>query len=152
MTLRAQLGFDEEVTPQQQQIPVVRVCWDELFAFLRRLFRPIAVKAWTALGNLDAETGTEYKKVFEATVLDGFVGKLQEISLYSSRPDTTLWQLTIVEEVQFSDKKIYSSLTLPYNGLPVYTNQKVTLKAKTDGTATDIAGSLTGELQYLGGK
>ncbi|MBA7562323.1 hypothetical protein ES708_03975 [subsurface metagenome] len=141
-----------ERATEQQPLPVVRVCWDELFDFLRKLFHPKAAKAWTALGNLDAETATDYKKVFEAIVPDGFEGSLNEISLYSSRPDTTLWALVIVEEVQFSDKRIYVSLTLPYGGMTIRTNQKVLLMAKTDGTATDIAGSLSGQLHYLGGK
>lgn len=142
---------DQEEAPPQQPLTIVRVCWDELFAFLRLLFKPKAVKAWTALGNLDTETVTEYKTVFEATVPNGFEGILNEIALYSSRANTTLWQLTIVEEVQFTDKRVYASLSLPYRGLKVLTNQKITLKAKTDGTATDIAGSLAGQLQYIGG-
>lgn len=140
----------EEETPEQP-LPLVRVCWDELFKFLRKLFKPRAARAWTALGDLPAETSTEYKKVFEAVVPPSFEGSLNEISLYSSRPDTTLWELVIVEEVQFTGKRIYSSLTLPYGGLTIRTEQKVILKAKTDGVATDIAGSLTGQLLYLEG-
>ena len=144
-------GLVNQEEPQQQPLPITRVCWDELFTFLRLLFKPKAVKAWTALGNLDAETVTEYKTVFEAIVPNGFEGILNEIALYSSRANTTLWQLTIVEEIQFTDKRVYASLSLPYRGLKILTNQKITLKAKTDGTATDIAGSLAGQLQYLGG-
>ncbi|GAI62321.1 unnamed protein product [marine sediment metagenome] len=139
----------EEETPEQP-LPLVRVCWDELFDFLRKLFKPKASKAWTAFGNLDAETSTNYKKVFEAIVPDSFEGRLNEISLYSSRPDTTQWVLTIVEEVQFVDKRIYQSLTLPYGGMSIATLQKITVGAKTDGTATNIAATLTGELTYLG--
>lgn len=136
---------------EQQPLPIVRVCWDELFDFLRRLFRPKAEKAWTAVGNLDSETSQEYKVVLVGLVPDGFTGLLQEISMYSSRPDTTLWELVIVDNTQFTGKKIYSSLTLPYNSLNVRTGQKVVLKARTDGTATNLAGSLTGKLQFLEG-
>lgn len=143
------LGIRGEAPPQQP-LPVVRVCWDELFEFLRNLFKPRAARAWSALGNLDAETSTNYKKVFEAIVPDSFEGKLNEISLYSSRPDTTYWILTIVEEVQFVDKRIYQSLTLSYGGMSIATLQKITVGAKTDGTATNIAATLTGELVYLG--
>lgn len=139
-----------ESETEQQPLPIVRVCWDELFDFLRKLFKPKASKAWTALGNLDAETATNYKKVFEVVVPSGFEGKLNEISLYSSRADTTLWGLTIIEEVQFVDKRIYQSLTLSYGGMSIATLQKITVWAKTDGTATDIAATLTGELVYLG--
>ena len=112
--------------------------------------KPGAQKAWTVLGNLDASTVTGYTTVFEAIVPSDFEGKLEEISLFSSRPDTTQWALAIVEQVQFADKKIYGSLTLHYAGLTVLTNQKILLVAKTDGTATDIAGSLSGQLHYLG--
>lgn len=144
------LGTSENETPPEQPLPIVRVCWDELFAFLRQMFRPKATKAWTALGNLPAETSTEYKIVFETKVPSGFEGVLNEISLFSSRADTTQWELVIVEAVQFTDKKIYTSLTLPYGGITIHTDQKIVLKAKTDGTATDIAGSLSGQLRYLG--
>jgi len=139
----------EPKTPEQP-LPIVRVCWDELFDFLRRLFKPKASKAWTAFGNLDASVVTNYTKVFEAIVPDGFEGRLNEISLYSSRADDTQWVLVIVEEAQFSDKRIYQSLTLSYGGMSIATLQKIVVLAKTDGTATDIAATLTGELIYLG--
>jgi len=142
----------KEPPAPEQPLPVFRVCWDELFKFLRDLFKPKAAKAWTALGNLDASVVTKYTKVFEAVVPADFEGSLNEISLYSSRPDTTLWVLVIVEEVQFSDRRIYASLTLPYGGITIHTEQKIVLLAKTDGVATDIAGSLSGQLRYLGGK
>ncbi len=139
----------EPETPEQP-LPIVRVCWDELFDFLRKLFKPRASKAWTAFGNLDASVVTNYTKVFEAIVPDGFEGRLNEISLYSSRADTTQWALVIVEQPQFSDKRIYQSLTLTYGGMSIATLQKIVVVAKTDGTATDIAATLTGELIYLG--
>jgi len=141
----------QEEKPPEQDLPILRVCWDDLFDFLRKLLKPRTVRAWTALGNLDASVVTDYAKVMEATVPSDFEGSLNEISLYSSRPDTTLWTLVIVEEVQFTGKRIYSSLTLAYGGTVIRTNQKIVLFAKTDGSATDLAGSLTGQLQYLGG-
>ena len=107
---------------------------------------------WTKLGNLDAETSTFYKVVFSAEVPPDFKGELQEISLFSNRPEATDWRLKVVEEVLFEDKKIYSSLTLPYNNRVIHTFQKVIVWAKTDGVATNIAASLTGELIYLGDK
>ena len=134
-----------------QHVPVVKVCWDELFSFLQRLFRPRASKPWTELGNLDASVATKYTKVFEAIVPDSFEGKLIEISLHSSRPDTTQWSLVMVEEIQFADRKTYTDLTLPYGGMSFASLQKIVLLAKTDGVATDIAGVLTGELVYLAG-
>jgi len=137
---------------EQQPLPVVRVCWDELFDFLRKLFKPRAARAWTALGNLDAETSTNYKEVLKVEVEADFEGLLQDISLYSSRADTTEWALQIAGQEQFKDKKIYVTLTLNYGGQLIRTGQQVILWAKTDGTATNIAASLSGQLQYLAAK
>lgn len=144
------LGTKDEET-QQQPIPIVRVCWDELFAFLSNLFKPKAVRAWTALNNLDAETGTNYKEVLKVKVPADFEGSLDCISLYSSRADTTDWQLEISGQQQFTDKKIYVTLSLDYGGLVIHTDQEIIVRAKTDGTATDIAAALSGQLRYLGG-
>jgi len=141
-----------EEIPEQQPIPLVRVCWDELFNFLRKLFRPKAARAWTELGNLSAETSTNYKAVFTAKVPAGFEGGLQDISLYSSRADTTDWKLMIAGQEQFADKKIFVTLTLNYGDMTIHTEQEIIVWAKTDGTATNIAAALTGELRYLEGK
>jgi len=149
MTLQKLL--EEEKEPPQQPLPIIRLCWDPLFTFLRNLVKRKPTKAWTALGNLHAETSTDYKAVFEAVVPDGFEGLLQDISLYSSQGDVTQWELTIVEQVQFVDKRTYVALTLNYAGMVIRAEQKVTLKAKTDGVATNIVASLTGELRYLAG-
>lgn len=105
---------------------------------------------WTELGNLDAEVSTFYKKILEAEVPSDFKGELLEISFYSSRPDISQWRLKIGEEVQFTDKKIYTALTLPYGNKTIHTLQKILVWVKTDGVATDLAASLTGELIYLG--
>lgn len=114
------------------------------------VIKPRRGQTWTELGNLDASVVTDYTKVFEAIIPAGSEGLLNEISLYSSIPDTTQWMLIIAEKVQFENKRIYQSLTLPYNSLAIYAMQKITLMAKTAGVATDIAGSLTGQLYYVG--
>lgn len=151
MSIRSALGLAEPGVDEepQQDLPIIRLCWDPLFAFLRTLVKRKPTKAWTALGNLHAETSTDYKKVFEAVVPDDFEGLLQDISLYSSRGDATQWELKIVEEVQFTDKRTYVALTLNYAGMVIRAESKVVVRAKTDGTATNIAASLGGELRYL---
>ncbi|GAI67771.1 unnamed protein product [marine sediment metagenome] len=140
----------ERETEPEQPLPTVRVCWDELFDFLQKLFKPKAARAWTVLENLDAETSTNYKKVFETQVEAGFEGVLDMISLYSENPDSTQWYLEIAGQVQFADKKTFAALTLSYSGLTIHTEQKIKLMVKTDGTATNIAGALSGQLRYLG--
>ncbi|MBA7696833.1 hypothetical protein ES703_105485 [subsurface metagenome] len=128
----------------------MRVCWDELFKFLRDLFHPKRARAWTILENLDAETSTSYKKVFETQVEAGFEGVLDMITLYSDKPDSTQWYLEIAGQEQFTDKKSLVALTLSYGGLTIHTEQKVKLMVKTNGTATKISGALSGQLRYLG--
>ena len=155
MTLRSALGLAEPGTEQepQQGLPILRLCWDPLFSFFIRFFKPLRPrKPIVILENLPAETGTNYKTVFSWEIEAGFEGILNEICLYSSRPDTTQWILTISDQEQFKDKRIYQSLTLPWKELPIIAGQKVLLQAKTDGTATDIAGCLVGELRFLTGK
>jgi len=147
MTMMKKLG---EQPPPQQDLPLVRICWDELFAFLRSLFRPKRIRPKTILENLAAETTTSFKTVFLWEVPEGFEGGLEEISMYSSRPATTRWLLLISEQEQFNDKTIHTTLTLPYGDVTIHTGQKVILRARTtDGVATDIDGSLTGEERYL---
>jgi len=141
--------LSERETEPEQPLPVVRVCWDELFRFLGNLFKSKRAKAWTAFGNLDAETSTNYKEVLKVDVEVDFEGLLQDISLYSSRADTTQWALQIAGQEQFKDKKTYVALTLNYGGLVIHTGQQIILRAKTDGTATNIAATLSGQLQYL---
>ncbi|MBA7553160.1 hypothetical protein ES705_45747 [subsurface metagenome] len=57
----------------------------------------------------------------------------------------------IAGQEQFAGKKIFVTLTLNYGGLTIHTEQEIILWAKTDGAATNIAASLTGELRYLEG-
>lgn len=136
----------------EQQLPIVRVCWDELFDFLQKLFHPKAAKAWTVLHHLEAETTTNYKAVFEATVESGFEGVLDMITLYSDRGATTQWYLEIAGQEQFTDKLAFVALTLSYSGLTIHTEQKIKLMVKTDGVATNITGGLSGQLRFLGKK
>ena len=142
--------LSEKGTEPQQAAPIVRVCWDELFKFLQDLFHPKAAKAWSVVENLDAETSTNYKKLFETIVEAGFEGSLDMITLYSDRPDATQWFLAIAGQEQFTDKKAHVALTLSYGGLTIHTRQKITLMVKTDGVATKICGALSGQLRYLG--
>ena len=141
--------LSERETEPEQPLPIVRVCWDDLFKFLQDLFHPKAAKAWSILENLDAETATSYKKVFETEVEAGFEGVLDMITLYSDRGDVTQWQLEIAGQQQFTNKKSFVALTLSYGGLTIHTGQTIKLMVKTDGVATKINGGLSGQLRYL---
>ena len=141
--------LSQRETEPEQPLPLFRVCWDELFKFLRDLFHPKAAKAWTILESLDAETSTNYKQVFKTQVEAGFEGVLDMITLYSDRPTATQWYLEIAGQAQFSNKKAHAALTLSYGGLTIHTEQEIKLMVKTDGVATNISGGLSGQLRYL---
>jgi len=152
MSLRSALGLEEPAVNQEPQpgLPILSLCWDPLFAFLSRFFKPKVSKAWTVLHYLEAETSTNYKLVFETKVEAGFEGILDMITLYSDRPSATQWRLEIVSQEQFVDKKTFVALTLSYNGLTIRAEQDIKLMVKTDGVATNISGGLSGQLRYLG--
>ncbi len=152
MSLRSSLGLAEPETLEETQpgLPILSLCWDPLFAFLNRLFKPKAAKAWTVLNHLEAETSTNYKLVFAAQVEAGFEGSLDMITLYSDRPAATQWRLEIAGQEQFTDKKTFVALTLSYSGLTIHTEQQIKLMVKTDGVATNITGGLSGQLRFLG--
>ena len=152
MSLRSALGLAEEDTGLETQpgLPILSLCWDPLFAFLTRFFKPKVAKAWTVLNHLEGEISTSYKLVFSTKVEAGFEGILDMITLYSDRPDATQWRLEIVGQEQFVDKKTFVALTLSYNGLTIRAEQDIKLMVKTDGVATNICGGLSGQLRYLG--
>ena len=153
MSLRSALGLAEPGTEEETQpgLPILSLCWDPLFNFLIRFFKPLRpMKAWTALHYLEAETSTNYKLVFETEVEAGFEGILDMITLYSDRPAATQWRLEIVGLEQFKDKKTFVALTLSYNGLTIRAGQVIKLMVKTDGVATNITGGLSGQLRFLG--
>ena len=104
------------------------------------------------LGNLEAETSQGYKVLLSWEIPEDFEGILNEISLYTSRGSTSQWFITIADQALIKNKKIHTSLTLPWKELPLITGTKVVVSAKTtDGVATDFDACLTGELRYLAG-
>ena len=140
-------GREGESPPQDA--PIYRLCWDELFNFIKKVLATKPMRVWAILGNIDASVVTEYTVVFTTTIPEGFQGLLEHISLYSSRGDATQWQLETPAGEQFTDKKIYAAHTFSFEGVPIRTLQKITVRAKTDGVATNIAASLTGKLFYI---
>ena len=74
----SQLGNDRP--PQQDTIPMVRVCWDELMIFLRDLFKPRTARPYA---NLSRETITkqEYVKVVQWVIADSCKGELEGVTL-----------------------------------------------------------------------
>jgi len=153
MSLFSDLGLAEPAVNQETQpgLPILSLCWDPLFAFFIRFFKPLRPrKPVVILKNLEAETTTNYKKLLSWEVQPDYEGILNEISLYSSRFATSQWFITIADQELFKDKKIHTTLTLPWKELSLASGTKVVVQVKTtDGTATDFDACLTGELRYL---
>ncbi len=144
--------LDQE-TPPQQPVPITRVCWDELFAFLIRFLKPLRPrKPVVVMNSLEAETATEYKLLVSWVIPADYEGILNEISLYTSSGDKGVFFVQVADQELLKDQKILPKvLTLPWKELPLLAGIKVIVAVKTsDGTATDFAATITGELRYLG--
>lgn len=154
MSLLSELGLaetDQEET--QQPLPIIRLCWDPLFAFLIRFLKPLRPRRPAVVMNsLEAETTTDYKLLVSWLIPADYEGILNEISLYTSLGDKGLFHVRVADQELFTDKKILpGTLTLPWKELPLIAGVKVLVQVKTtDATATDFNGTITGELRYLG--
>ncbi|MBA7545184.1 hypothetical protein ES705_37548 [subsurface metagenome] len=143
--LLEELGLDGDKPDPQQEIPIVRICWDDLFAFLRKLLKPRTAKPVTKLYN-QSITSTKMIKAIEWIIPDSVQGELAEISLYSDRFPTTRFEVMIAKEKQLTDQQIETVLSLPYRDLPIMSLQEVKISARTtDGVATQINISLIGK-------
>jgi len=139
-----------ELDPQQT-IGIYDVCWDELFAELRKYARPLGVrKPVSPLGNLVASVVTNYALLKEWEVSQGAEGILWEISLFTSRSATSKFKLVFADEIKFEDSIIHSgSLTIPYKGLSVASKSKVQIFAKTtDAVATNFDAIIIAEERF----
>ncbi|MBA7507441.1 hypothetical protein ES706_06160 [subsurface metagenome] len=154
MSLRSELGLtetDQEET--QQPLPIIRLCWDPLFSFLIRFFKPLRPrKPVVAINSLEAETTTNYKLLVSWEIPADYEGILNEISLYTSSGAKGLFFVRVADQDILKDQKILPGvLTLPWKELPLLAGIKIIVAVKTsDGTATDFAATITGELRYLG--
>ncbi|GAJ01479.1 unnamed protein product, partial [marine sediment metagenome] len=66
MSLRSALGLAEPGTDQETQpgLPILSLCWDPLFSFFIRFFKPLRPrKPVVVINNLEAETTTNYKEL-----------------------------------------------------------------------------------------
>jgi len=154
MSIRATLGLVEEETDQETQpgLTIISLCWDPLFAFLIRFFKPLRPrKPVVVINNLEAETTTNYKQLVSWEIPADYEGILNEISLYTSRGSTSHFFVQVADQELLKDQKIHSkTLTLPWKELPLIAGTKVFVHVKTtDGIATDFDACITGELRYL---
>lgn len=151
MTMRSLL--DQEEPQEQQQLPVISLCWDPLFAFLSRFLKPLrSRKPVVVMNSLEAETTTNYKLLVSWVIPADYEGILNEISLYTSLGAKGVFFVQVADQELLKDQKIPPGvITLPWKELPLIAGIKIIVAVKTsDGTATDFAATITGELRYLG--
>ena len=154
MSLRSILGLAEPETGEETQpgLPILSLCWDPLFAFFIRFFKPLRPrKPVVVINTFEGETTTNYKKLVSWEIPADYEGILNEISLYTSLGDKGLFHVIIADQDIIKDVKIPpKTLTLPWKELPINSTAKIIILVKTtDGTATDFAATITGELRYL---
>ncbi len=147
-------GLGDNKPPEQQKIPIVRVCWDELFNFLTNLFKPKAARPYANINRVTTDK-TEYVKVVEWVVPAGFKGELEGVTFNCpvvADYDNTQWKLVIVDDVKFKDKYIGTALTLGFGGCEIHTLQKVSLFGKSvGGISVKMDGAIYGREIFLEG-
>lgn len=155
MSLRSALGLAEPGVDEepQQGLPILRLCWDPLFNFFIRFFKPLRPrKPVVVINTLEAETTTNYKQLVSWEIPVDYEGILNEISLYTSQGAKGVFFVQVADQELLKEQKIHArTLTLPWKELPLIAGTKVVVSVKTtDGTATDFDATITGELRYLG--
>jgi hypothetical protein len=102
----------------------------------------------TPVARLNRYTGSDqtYQEVVKWTVSTGKKGSLKEISMYSDNFEKTFWKLTIAGKVQFEDKVIPATLTLPFPDNELSEGDTVLIECKSaDGTLITVDGSISGK-------
>lgn len=100
---------------------------------------PVAI-----VGRL-ATSAAVYSTVVTWTVSAGNEGDLHEISMVTNNFSVTQFRLTISGAVQFTDRIIQTSLSLPWRINRLAAAAIVLLEAQSDGvTAVVVDGSITG--------
>lgn len=147
-------GLGDNEPKEQQKIPIVRVCWDELFHFLTNLFKPKAARPYANINRVTTDK-TEYVKVVEWVVPAGFKGELEGVTFNCpvvADYDNTLWKLVIVDDVKFEDEYIGTALTLGFGGCEIHTLQKISLFGKSvGGISVKMDGAIYGREILLEG-
>jgi len=101
-------------------------------------------------GLLSASTVTKYTQVLKYTTPPGFLARVKELSLYSSRPTVTEWKIVCIDETLKQDFKIMlPSFTIPFDATMLRAQMTIVIMAKGDGTATDISATISGAEIYL---
>lgn len=106
-----------------------------------------AKKKGVPIARVGRYSGSEqtYQEVVKWTVSTGKSGELKEVSMVSDTLDKTYWKLTVGDDLQFEDKIIQASLTLPFPDNKLSEKTVVLLECKSsDGSSITADGMITG--------
>ena len=95
--------------------------------------------------RLATNDAVNYQEVVEWTVAAGKEGDLHEISVFSDDFSKTQLRLFIASVLQWADRVIGTSLSIPYRANRLPAGAQVLLEARsTDGTLVTVDGSISG--------
>ena len=123
----------------QQKAPLVRVCWDDLFDFLKGWFAKTAPSLEKPILEINRYSGVlgSWQKVVEWKVTDGSRGELKEISVICD-DYTNLKVRIVVAGLERKEKQLQTALTLPFKDLKLISGQVVTVYCHSNGVAAIV--------------
>ena len=131
--------MQQNEAPPQQKAPIVRVCWDELFDFLKGWFAKTAPVLEKPILEINRYSGvlSAWQKVVEWKVTEGSRGELKEISVICD-DYTNLKVRFVVAGLERTEKQLQTALTLPYQDLKLISGQVVTVYCHSNGAGAIV--------------
>ncbi|MBA7631802.1 hypothetical protein ES703_39338 [subsurface metagenome] len=125
--------LETESRPQQPG-SIVRVCWDDLFEFLRGWFAKTAAKPQKPVLKIArfSDDTTTTTKVVSWEVTDEWDGYLKEISIISDTYATLVVGIVIAGVAQ-AGLSLQSALTIPFDNLKLSPKEVVEIWINSDG-------------------
>lgn len=139
--------MQQNQAPPQQKAPIVRVCWDDLFGFLKEWFAKTAPVLEKPILEINRYSGVlaAWQEVVKWEVTAGSRGELKEISMICDNY-TPLKVKIVVAGLQRTDKQLQTALTLPYQDLKLISGQVVAVYCKSEGvTAINFDACIIGK-------
>ncbi|GAH93390.1 unnamed protein product [marine sediment metagenome] len=143
-----------QAPPQdQQKAPIVRVCWDDLFTFLKLWFskaKPVREKPVVKLERYEGASGN-WQKLIEWTVPPEAKGLLTSIALATDDYDKAVFRIQ-VPGTELINKQIVTALAFLFNDQEIVRGDSVVVYGKSDGATSIIidAALVAKELYPLG--
>lgn len=106
-----------------------------------------------AFGQPAPFSAAVYQTILTVTVGTGKTGYLQEISIFSNKPLTTQWRITVIGSQKMNNQLAQTVVTWRWQnqngkGLELPAGSQILIEAKSDGAVTTTAtGMVTGTLE-----